>query len=269
MFKKPLSKRMRGFVPLIIITIVIFILIQFFLFIENSLRPTFLAIAEARAKIIAFDAINEAINERVAQNIMYEDLIIVDKDSQGSITMAQTNTMEVNRVQAETVKRVQNTLRDIEGEKINIPLGQVLGSQILATYGPKIPVTLVPIGTVHVDVSHSFKEAGINQTRHKIYLDVFADVQIIIPFVSTSREVKTAVPVADTIYMGDVPDTVVNLPLPTRDGAQGSENIQSNNQSNTNTQNDFFGNQESQNNSFIEGNESNQENIRSIPYFNR
>lgn len=251
-------------------------LIKGFIWIEENIRPTFLAIAEARAKIIAFDAINEAINERVAQNIMYEDLVLVDKDSDGQITMAQTNTMEINRVQAETVRRVQNTLRRIEGEKVNIPLGQVLGSQILATYGPSIPVTLVPIGTVHVDVSHSFSEAGINQTRHKIYLEVYADVQVVIPFISTSREVKTAVPVADTLYMGDVPDTVVELPFPIKDNSNIQTRGFQSESSNTNSRTSF----DEGNSTFNEpgdsdfgqsnfGNQSIDGGEPSIPYFNK
>ena len=175
-------------------------MVQVFLFIENNLRPTLMAIAEARAKIIAFDSINKAINEKVAQEIRYDDLIKVEKDRDGKIAMTQINTMEVNRIQAETVRRVQGTLQKIEGEVVNIPLGQVLGSQILAYHGPKIPITLVPIGTVHVDISHSFKEAGINQTRHKIYLEVYSDVQFVVPFISAEREVMTAVPIAEGMY---------------------------------------------------------------------
>ena len=208
----------------IILIVIILLFIQIFLFVESNLRPTLLAIAEARAKIIAFDAINQAINEKVAQEIRYNDLIEVEKDRDGKIAMTQINTMEVNRIQAETVRRVQGTLQNIEGEIVRIPIGQVLGSQILAYYGPKVPVTLIPIGTVHVDISHSFSEAGINQTRHKIYLEVFADVQFVVPFISAEREVKTAIPIADTIYMGDVPDTVIDLPFPLKDG-DGGEGI--------------------------------------------
>lgn len=204
----------------IVIIVVIFVAVNIFLFLEKNLKPTIIAVAEARAKIIAFDSINEAITEKVAQNIRYQDLVEIEKDNSGRIVMAQVNSMEVNRIQAETVRRVQNTLKTIEGEVVKIPAGQALGSEILANYGPRIPVNLVPIGTVHVDVSHSFDEAGINQTRHKIYIQVYADVQIIVPFVSASREVMTEVPIADTVYMGDVPDTVINLPLPMKDGNQ-------------------------------------------------
>lgn len=210
-------RRQRGkrkFFVFIILIILIFVFIQFFLFIESNLRPTLIALAEARAKIIAFDAIHQSISEEIARSIRYNDLLQVEKDNEGKIAMTQINTMEVNRIQAETVRKVQSTLQSIEGEVVKIPLGQILGSQILANYGPKIPVTLVPIGTVHVDISHSFKEAGINQTRHKIYLEVFTDVQFIVPFISASRKISSAVPIADTIYMGDVPDTVLNLPFP-------------------------------------------------------
>jgi sporulation protein YunB len=115
---------------------------------------------------------------------------------------------------AETTIRVQDALKAIRGEIIYIPLGQAIDSHLLANYGPRIPVRLVPIGRVNTNVIDVFESAGINQTRHKVYLDIHAEVTVVIPFVSSVIEVVTSVPLADNVYIGAVPDTVINLQFP-------------------------------------------------------
>lgn len=187
-------------------------------FIDTQLRPTLVAIAEARAKVIATQAINDAINTKIAQDIRYGLLITVHTDHSGRPAWAQLNTMEVNRIVAATTMRVQDILERLKGEVVAIPLGQALASPILANIGPRIPFTIVPVGTVNVEVTDAFEAAGINQTRHKIYLAVYTDVQIIIPFVSKSVQVHSQIPIADVTYLGDVPQTVVNLPFPISSG---------------------------------------------------
>lgn len=184
------------------------------MFVDTQLRPTLQTIAEARAKVIATHAINDAINTKVAQDIKYGLLITVHTDHNGRPAWAQVNTMEVNRIVAATTTRVQDTLEHLKGEVVSIPLGQAFASPIMANFGPRIPFTLVPVGTVNVEVTDAFESAGINQTRHKIYLEVFTDVQIIIPFITKSIQVHSQIPIADVTYLGDVPQTVVNLPFP-------------------------------------------------------
>lgn len=196
------------------------------MFVDSQLRPTLMAIAETRAKIIATQAINDAINTKIAQDIKYGLLITVHTDHNGRPAWAQLNTMEVNRIVAATTMRVQDTLERLKGEQVAIPLGQAFASPLMANIGPRIPFTIVPVGTVNVEVTDAFEAAGINQTRHKIYLEVYTDVQIIIPFITKSALVHTAIPIADVTYLGDVPQTVINLPFPLASGystPQGGE----------------------------------------------
>lgn len=192
----------------------IFGVIRLFMFFDHNLRPTILSVAGARADIIATEAINNAVTEKVARNILYQDLILLEKNRDGRIVMAQTNIMVVNGLMTETTMRVQEALTSLKGEKIYIPLGQALGSYLLANVGPRIPVTLIPVGFVNTTIVDQFEEAGINQVRHKIYFDITAEVEVIIPFVSRVTKVSTMVPIVDAIYPGDVPDTVINLQFP-------------------------------------------------------
>ncbi|MBT9155457.1 MAG: hypothetical protein DDT37_00424 [Firmicutes bacterium] len=106
------------------------------------------------------------------------------------------------------------TLENLREENITIPLGQAFGSALFAHVGPVINFRILPAGTVSVEVTDAFESAGINQTRHKIYLEIFADLRIVVPLMQRALRVHLEVPVADVIYLGAVPETVVNLPFP-------------------------------------------------------
>ncbi len=198
----------------LVLVALFFIVVQGFMIIERNFRPAILAAAKMRADGLATDAISYAILEKVAGKIAYQDLIMIEKDEQGRIVMAQINPVEVNRVMAETTLATRDALQQLESEPFEIPLGEATDSYILAAYGPKIPVKMIPVSRVKTSVVDSFDQAGINQTRHKIYLEVYVEVQIVIPFVKDSVEVTATVPVADAVYIGEVPDAVFNLQFP-------------------------------------------------------
>jgi sporulation protein YunB len=214
MFRRRRLQFTRDLIWFMTLALFLFGVLRLFIAFDRNLRPTILSVAAARADVIATAAINNAVSEKVARNILYQDLILLQKDREGKIILAQINGMEVNRLISETTMRVQDTLSALTGEVIYLPLGQALGSYLLANYGPRIPITLVPIGYVNTNIIDTFEEAGINQVRHKIYFDIHAEVQVVIPFVSTVTKVSTTVPIVDAIYPGEVPDTVINLQFP-------------------------------------------------------
>jgi len=190
------------------------VLLLFFLRVDTHLKPTLMVIAEARASFIATKSINDVINKQVSLTIDPKVLVNVTVDEHGRVVLIQPNTMEFNRLAADTTIKVQNALRSITAEKIQIPIGQVLGSQMLASLGPKITVTIIPVGTVQVKVIDKFEQAGINQTRHMIYLVATTQVRIVVPLVSQSVNVNTQVPIAEYVVVGEVPNTYVQFPLP-------------------------------------------------------
>lgn len=128
--------------------------------------------------------------------------------------MAQTNSREVNRLIAETTLQAQGALNALSEEELYIPLGMALSNYLLANLGPRVPVTIIPVGFVSTEITDTFEQAGINQVRHKIYLRIKAEVQVAIPLISTVTHVSTTVPIIDAIYPGAVPDPVINLQFP-------------------------------------------------------
>lgn len=188
-----------------------------FIVIDRRLRPTLLQFAETRAQVLATRAVNQAITEKVAGSIHYEDLFSVKTDSRGKIVMIQQNTAEVNRLASQATMAVQETLRQITDERIVIPLGQIMGSQLLASYGPKIVVTVVPVGTVTTRVNDRFQQEGINQTRHRIYLQITGQIRIIIPLMSSMVTVVSEVPITDATVLGEVPQVYFDANLKDHD----------------------------------------------------
>lgn len=207
-------RRRRRFVLFAVPIVLLYVAFVGFIFTERSLRPTLLTIAEARAKVIATQAVNEAINDRIGPNIKYDTFVSVREDKDGNVTWAQINTVEINRMTNQITMAVQEQFKLFKSETIRIPFGQVYGSPILANLGPRIPVEITPIGTVQTSVTDTFEEAGINQTRHKIYCMVHSDVRIVLPFITQTIEVESQVPLADMIYLGKVPNTYLSAPFP-------------------------------------------------------
>ena len=154
------------------------------------MRPVIQAKAEAHARVLATTSINQAIREKVAKNIRYEDLISVKVDNRGRVVLMQPNTGEINRLASDATITVQQLMKTTK-DKIYLPLGQLLGSQLLAGRGPDIPIVIVPVGTVESRVYDVFEEAGINQTRHKIYLEVKTMVRIVVPLLRSIVEIRS------------------------------------------------------------------------------
>ncbi|MFZ5645264.1 MAG: sporulation protein YunB [Bacillota bacterium] len=180
---------------------------------DMQIRKTLYKMAEVRAVQMATEAINNAVRTEIArEGMLYGDLVDVHKDSGGKIVLIQANTARINKISSETTLAVQSALIRLGEERLYIPIGQITGIAFLSNTGPRFRVEVVPMGTVRVSIDDRFEQAGINQTRHSIYLNFDTDVTIVIPLKSGRASVATQVPVAESIIIGDVPSTFVSLP---------------------------------------------------------
>jgi sporulation protein YunB len=206
-------KRKVFHIPKIIIFLIIFGLSAGYLFyiVDRNLKPTIIQIARSRAHILATETMNKVLYEEILNNTDYEDLITVHKDTQQRITLMQANTIKISRILSEANLAIKETLKNLEKQTFNIPLGQALNSSLLAHYGPNIHVRLLPVGTVNVTFGDNFEEAGINQTRHILYLNIDTTVKIVVPLVTEDILVNNRVPIAETIIVGEVPNTYFGI----------------------------------------------------------
>lgn len=207
MFKR--KRRMR---PKIVFGAFFLALVVLLIMLDLSLRGAFYAIAEVKAVQMATSAIQETLEKQVVeQNIRYQDFVVIHTDSEGHITLMQADTIRVNKFAATTTLEVERTLENLRGQSFALPLGQILRLPLLANYGPNITYRILPVGTVRVNVLDKFESAGINQTRHSIYLAFDTNVRIVIPAKSGETTVTTQVPLVESIIVGNVPNTFVNV----------------------------------------------------------
>jgi sporulation protein YunB len=182
-------------------------LVAIFYLIDYKIRPTLIQLVKVKAVEIATHAINESIRANIVPDLNYANLIKIQLNAAGEISLLQPNTGEINRIATEATLAVQKRLTELPKMVIKIPLGQVMGSRILGAYGPMLPVKVIPVGLVYSKINDTFDAAGINQTRHRIFLHVQAKIRMIVPLVNQEFQVSTEVPLTEAIVVGKIPNT--------------------------------------------------------------
>ena len=193
------------------ILFVVILLCTIFLFLDWSLRPVVGSMVANQAKIASIEAINESVMQELGSDeVTYGDLIKIERSTSGQILAITTEMTQMNRLKAAIIQRVQGSLGD--HIDTSVPLGTLLGSELLHGRGPAIPVRLTLSGNVTADFKSSFESAGINQTKHCISLRVHTSIYSFLPpAFNGTTEIETDVPIAETIIVGDVPQLMTNL----------------------------------------------------------
>jgi len=200
-------RKRRKFRGSIIVVAVLILALVGYILINNAVQPTVLSLTEARLRAIGVKAMNDAVQETIGSGIVYTDLIDIHKDSMGKIVLISINSALMSSLAAQTATCAQEKILNIGEQGISIPIGTVIGGQFLSGRGPAIKVKIEPVGSVTSQFNTKFEDAGINQTRHRIYLSLTATVRIVVGNVSQSVEITSQVLVSDTIIIGDVPQS--------------------------------------------------------------
>lgn len=191
----------KSFVFFLIFVLVILLLS---IFITKKIEPQIKTLCETRARSIALSTTNEVVNSHI-KNITYDTLVDIKKNDQGKVIALTADVMEMNRLSNLVSSDVQKKLNELKDSYIKLPLGSMLNFGIFSGYGPSIKIKVVPTGNVSAKFKSEFEQAGVNQTRHKIYLEVSTKVRVIAPFNVGSQEYVNDITVAETIIVGDTP----------------------------------------------------------------
>lgn len=198
-YKRRLANSLISFGIFCLLIVIVFYIVDY------RIRPTLLHLALVRAKQIATQSINQAVRADISPDIQYQNLIKISFNQEGKISLIQPNTGEINQIASEATLAVQKKLQNLPKEDIEIPMGQIIGSNIIAGIGPQIPVKVLPVGFVESTINDRFESAGINQVRHRIYVTIKATIKMIIPLISEEINVSTDIPLVEAIIVGDVP----------------------------------------------------------------
>ena len=118
-----------------------------------------------------------------------------------------TNMSEVNRLKTDILNLINSEILALSTEDIGIPLGNLFLPELLSGKGPEIPVQILSIRNSDASFSSLFSEAGINQTLQQMNMHVSVDVTVLVLGQSNSFTISSQVVVAETIIVGDVPNT--------------------------------------------------------------
>lgn len=194
----------------VLIFLIVLLFVLFFI-INKTITPLFLNLAEVEVYNIINKAINQAVREE-AEKVDYQDMIRYVYNEQGDVIMMQPDTRYINEFTTQVSLAVQRQLEELSRETVSIPLTRVLGIDILGGYGPDLKIRILPAGySLPPKLEDSFSSAGINQTRHKIYLILSAKVKLIIPFCSKTIDVTADIPVTEVVIVGQVPQVYVGI----------------------------------------------------------
>ena len=180
--------------------------------VERNLTKVVLSLAQAQARAMAVRVLNESAAELLSSGeVTYDSLMHVTADDSGQVRLIQANTPEMNRLAARVSLLAQSRLQENRDQTARVPLGSALGLTLFAGAGPKIEVQILPVGSVHAEFHTDFQTAGINQTRHRVTLMLTAQVQLVIPTGAQTVEVTTQVAMAESIIVGEVPETFTDV----------------------------------------------------------
>ena len=194
------------------LVLIVLLLLALYLLIQKSLTGVILDTAHAKAYALAVDTMNAAVRQSMGSGVAYEELIAVRTDAQGRVTMLQANTARMNELASSVALSAQEALAEDAAPRVSVPLGAALRVPFLSSLGPKIRVSITPVGAVSASFHTEFEAAGINQTRHKIYLQLHAAVQLVLPTGAQPVAVDTQMLIAESIIVGEVPGSYMNVP---------------------------------------------------------
>ena len=165
-------------------------------------------LAQTQVKNSTSDLTNDAIAKQIAAgNIAYDRIVYFEKDLQGRITALKTNMTEVNRLKTDILSIINDEILALDTSDIGIPLGSLFLPEFLSGRGPAIPVRILSIRNSDAAFVSHFSQAGINQTLHRLNMQVSVNVALLVLGSTTSFSMTSEVLVAETIIVGDVPQT--------------------------------------------------------------
>ena len=176
----------------------------------DAVNPIFDTLCENQAKSLATIVSNEQ-----ATNVMrehsYDELFTIEKDENGNITMIKSNVIPINEIISDVAIKIQEEFNKQGRENIEIALGSFTGVKLLAGRGPGIKIRISTVGNVETDLRSEFIAQGINQTLHRIYLQVKCEVSILTPFKDITKDITNQVLILENVIIGTVPNTYYNI----------------------------------------------------------
>ncbi len=196
--------------PFVLFLIAIILIIISSIYFFNNLTPMITVACESRAKALGVQITEETVNEFI-KNVEYESLMHITYNEQGKIIAINANIIELNKLSSEISYKIQEKLNNLDKVSVKIPIGRMMGLNVFSGYGPDVDIKLMPMGNIETRFDTEFASEGINQTKHTIYMNIQSIITVVAPFIGGSVKCNSTVTIAETIIIGDIPETYYNI----------------------------------------------------------
>ncbi len=182
----------------------LFFLIFLIWLVFTKLQPSFIEYAKVYSNNIANEVVNSAVDDVFVKE-EYQSLAQIMENSSENIKAIETDTAKINRLKSAIIQSMQKNIDSHKSDTVYVPLGSCSNLYFLAGLGPKVPIRIYPVSIVNADFKESFDSVGINQVKHKLYLDVSMRMSFVGMMFAQADTVETSVLLNETIIVGDTP----------------------------------------------------------------
>ena len=176
----------------------------------NFVNPIFETLCKDKAKSEATIITNEE-TIKIIEKYNYDTFFTIQKDEKGSIQMINANVLKINQVTSDIAVAIQKALDSNEKNRVYIYSGAITGIRFLSGAGPRIPLKIASVGNIDTDLKSEFISQGVNQTLHRVYLEIKANVSILSSFKTIESSIQNQVLIAEHVIIGEIPSTYYNF----------------------------------------------------------
>lgn len=179
---------------------------------EAKLRPVVAEAASAQARNTITAVVENAVTaDLAARQVSYADFVTIQRDEGGAITALTTDMARMNLLRAELVDAILEAVAGVDVSEVVVPLGSLFDLEPLWARGPTLKARAMTVGTVRAEFDSQFTSAGVNQTLHRVWMEVDVPMTLLLPGGEVEVAVDTRLCVAETVIVGKVPDTYLQL----------------------------------------------------------
>lgn len=209
--RRPQTRGGRGsgvFLPVFLGLLLAALLIHGF---DTSLRPQLVSLAQAQIQNRLTHIADQAVVKTLSgQEVGYSDLVTLQTAPNGEVTTLATDTLRVNRLRSEILEEIVQQVEALNSHSLGVPLGALTGIDLLSALGPKLPVQVLSVASAEGEYRNEFVGAGINQTHHRLMLDITVTARLVLPGGVVETTVSAPVCLAETVIIGQVPQTYLS-----------------------------------------------------------
>lgn len=191
---------------------IIFLAVAFALIYNLQIIPSLVPLAKAEATTEITAAVNRIIRDCLRnENCDYSNIVRLAYDTGGNVVSVETDTVKMADLISSIVETTADTLGGGGKLKIQIPAGNLSGGALLTGKGPNIEINVAVSQKISCTIKNEFYESGINQTLHRILLNVETETYALLPARVQKFQVTTEYCIAETVIVGKVPDAYTHI----------------------------------------------------------